>query len=57
MLRKLNYGAAREGQKSTRSKGKVGRKSRGVGKSRSVNETGSKLSNKQEEAKDKAQEV
>ena len=51
MLRKLNYGAAREGQKSNKSNRKVGRKSR------SVNETGSKLSNLQEEAKGKAQKI
>ena len=45
MLRKLNYGAAKEGQReATKVKEKSG------GKSRSVSETGSKLSNKQEEA-------
>ena len=42
MLRKLNYGAAREGQKRTKTKEKSEMPG---GKSRSVNETGSKLSN------------
>ena len=60
MLRKLNYGAAREGQKETtqnKSKGQVGRKSRAVNLGRQTRQRGSKLNNKQEKAKGKAQEV
>ena len=57
MLRKLNYGAAREGQKSNKSKRKVGRKSRAVNVGRDTRQTRSKVSYTQEEAKGKAQEV
>ena len=57
MLRKLNYGAAREGQKQIKATKRNSRSEKSGGKSRSVNETGSKVSYKQEEAKGKAQEV